>query len=189
MAAEKLRDEIKVLQVSVRDLFKWKLVLTGSVTALGLGFTGSAIPDAYLSIGAVPLIVAYCDLLIRDCDLRIAVIATYLRTEQDNEYGKYENFSHLDEIVKIRWWDLSHTAIKLSSCAACAFVLSLSVFQARLKIPSADFSWVILVVTSIVGIFVVNWTQRTYDKKYDALWQVTKQKSRTPSRAKAIDSQ
>lgn len=186
MAAEKLRDEIKVLQVSIRDLFKWKLVLTGSVTALGLGFTGSSIPNAYLSIGAVPLIVAYCDLLIRDCDLRIGVIATYLRTEQDNDYGKYENFLHLDEIVKIKWWALSHTAIKLSSYAACIFVLSLAIFQARLKIPSEDFSWVVLVVTSVVGIFVVNWTQQTYDKKYDALWQVSKRQSRTPSQSKSI---
>ncbi len=186
-AAEKLRDEIKILQVSIRDLFKWKLVLTGSVTALSLGFTGSSIPYSYLSIAAVPLIVAYCDLLIRDCDLRIAVIATYLRIEQDNDYGRYENFLHLDEIVKIRWWDLSHTAIKLSSYLACAFVLGLAMVHARIGTPSEDLSWIALVVTSILGIFAVSWIQRTYDKKYDALWKVSKHRAIKLSRSKASE--
>lgn len=179
-STEKLRDNINALQGSLRDISKWKIVLTGSVAALGLGLTGSATPNAYLSIGAIPFIVVYCDLLICDCDLRTGVISTYLRTDKDSEYSRYENFLRSEEIKRIRWWDFSHIATQLSSYIACIFVLSIAIAHAILKFSNDGPYWIFLVIISILGIIVVNWIQRTYNKKYYELFNLQKQRILNP---------
>ncbi|MEM9949814.1 MAG: hypothetical protein AAF810_27590 [Cyanobacteria bacterium P01_D01_bin.36] len=171
--AEKLRDEIQALQISLRDLFKWKLVLTGTVTAIGLGLTGSAAPSAYLSLGAVPLIVTYCDLLMRDYELRIRTIALYLSIEEDSAYSRYENFLHLREITRIEWWIFGDMAIQLSSLIACILVLCVAAFHINFQAPFKESSWVLLVITSVVGIAMVSWIQQAYQRKSDELWRLS----------------
>ncbi len=169
-AVEKLRDEMRDLKVSIRDLLKWKLVLTGGVTAVGLGFTGSSTPNAYLAIGAVPLITAYCDLLIRDYELRVAIQAAYLRSNGDSEYSKYEAFLEKQAIKDTEWWVLRRAAMLLSSLIICVSIGCVAAFQWDSQ-SSIGLLWRLPIVTAFVGSIAVIRIQLLYAAKRQSILQ------------------
>jgi hypothetical protein len=73
-----LRAEI-VESIKIRaDFLKWKLVLIAALGAAALGFTGNnhTIPEL---LGFIPFVCAYVDILCTHTDLRIFVIAKFLR--------------------------------------------------------------------------------------------------------------
>ena len=152
---EKLRDEMRDLKVAIRDLLKWKLVLTGSVTAIGLGLTGPSNPNAYLAVSAVPLIAAYCDLLIRDYELRVAIQAAYLRTNGDSEYSRYEIFLEEPVIRDTAWWTLRRNGMLLSSLIICAFIAFIGGLQQSFQHSSLSFFRMLPLATAFVGTVAV----------------------------------
>lgn len=171
-AVEKLRDEMRDLKVSIRDLLKWKVVLTGSVTAIGLGFTGPSTPNAYLAMSAAPLIAAYCDLLIRDYELRVAIQAAYLRSNGDSEYSKYETFLEEQNIKDTEWWILRRNAILLSSLIICTFIggIAASQFEAQSFTTSP---WSLPILTALVGAVAVILVQVRYADKRQRILQAS----------------
>ena len=171
-AVEKLRDEMRDLKVSIRDLLKWKLVLTGSVTAAGLGFTGQSTPNAYLAISTTPLIAAYCDLLIRDYELRVAIQAAYLRSNGDSEYSKYEAFLEEQSIKDTEWWILRRDAMLLSSLATCIFVGGVAASQWWSQ-SSTTSLWSLPILTAFVGAVAVILVQVRYAAKRQRILQAS----------------
>ena len=91
-AEEKLRDEIVALQSSQRDLLKWKLILIGSVSAVGLGLPRYGDPNFKFVLCIIPFLAAYCDLLCRDYDIRIALIGFFLAKSGADVFSKYEEY-------------------------------------------------------------------------------------------------
>ncbi len=174
VAVEKLRDEMRDLKVAIRDLLKWKLVLTGSVTAVGLGLTGPSNPNAYLAISAVPLIAAYCDLLIRDHELRVAIQAAYIRTNGDSEYSKYEIFLEEQEIKDTAWWTLRRNGMLLSSLIVCVFIALIGGFQQGFQDSSLGLFRLLPLVTAFVGTVAVIFIQILYAAKRQSISKATK---------------
>ena len=169
---EKLRDEMRDLKVSIRDLLKWKVVLTGSVTAIGLGFTGPNTPNAYLAMSAAPLITAYCDVLIRDYELRVAIQAAYLRSNGDSEYSKYEAFLEKQNIKDTEWWILRRDAMLWSSLLICIFIGGFAALQcdAQSFITSP---WIFPISTALVGAVAVMSVQFRYAAKRQKILQAS----------------
>ncbi|MEO0790661.1 MAG: hypothetical protein AAFY36_18495, partial [Bacteroidota bacterium] len=157
-AVEKLMDEMRDLKVSIRDSLKWKVVLTGSVTAIGLGFTGPSTPNAYLAMSAAPLIAAYCDVLIRDYELRVAIQAAYLRNNGDSEHSKYETFLEEQNIKDTEWWILRRDAIMLSSLFVCIFIGGFAAWQCDAQSFTTS-PWIVPILTALVGAVVVTLVQ------------------------------
>lgn len=171
-AVDKLKDEMRDLKVSIRDLLKWKLILTGGVTAAGLGFTGSSTPNAYLAISAVPLIATYCDLLIRDYELRVAIQAAYLRLHGDNEYSKYEAFLEEQVIKDTGWWMLRRAAVLLSSLVICVSIGCVSALQWDSQ-SSINLLWRLPIATAFVGFVAVIRIQVLYAAKRQSILQAS----------------
>ena len=154
-AIEKLRDEIRDLKVAIRDILKWKLVLTGSVTATGLGLTSPSNPNAYLAVSAVPLIAAYCDLLIRDYELRVAIQAAYFRTNGDSGYSRYEIFLEEPVIRGTAWWTLRRNGMLLSSLLMCGFIACMGSFPQGSQHSSLGLFRMLPIATAFVGAIAV----------------------------------
>lgn len=85
MDAKDLRTEIIECQKSKVDLLKWKLILTAGLGAAGLGAAGRGLGQAGSGMpllwALVPLVCAYVDIVCYHNDLRIMVIAQFLRSD------------------------------------------------------------------------------------------------------------
>ena len=126
---EKLRDELIGMQAAQADIQKWKIIGIGAVFAVGLGFSHSTAGDTSFALFAIPFISVYADLLARDYDLRISVIASFLRSG-DDAIASYERAVSRLGSRGIQWWVLGHTAIAVSSVLSnAAVILLVSVFQ------------------------------------------------------------
>jgi len=97
---DQLREEILQAERTRSDLLKWKLGLTGTIGALGLGFSGSsAVRNAELVLVVIPLVCVYVDLLSLHLTLRILVIGTFMRLAKaqaasgDDLVNRYEAFA------------------------------------------------------------------------------------------------
>lgn len=74
-----LRDEVIASQVARNGYLKWKIVLIAALGAVGLGIyrnTGHTFPAI---LGFIPLVCAYVDALCIHNDIRMLIIAKYLR--------------------------------------------------------------------------------------------------------------
>ena len=76
---EKMRDELLAFQAAQRDILRWKLIAVGAVGAAGLGLAPEHRASALLIASLLPLIALFCDVVYRDSDLRVAMIASFLR--------------------------------------------------------------------------------------------------------------
>ncbi len=97
---EKLRDEIIESQKIRADLIKWKLILTAVLGAAGLGLEKGNMEDTALLLCLIPFVCIYVDLAARHQNLRIFVIAKFIREEKkhtskdDSWMVRYEELVH-----------------------------------------------------------------------------------------------
>jgi hypothetical protein len=85
-----LRGEIVESQKARIDLLKWKIILIAALGALGLGVgkdAGTGFPSL---LGLIPLVCAYVDVVCVHNDLRILVIAAFIRSGSDPDAKRYE---------------------------------------------------------------------------------------------------
>src|SRR5215468_7511337 len=74
-----LRSEIVESQKSRIDLFKWKILLIAALGAVAFGIGKDNATGIPVLLGFIPLLCAYVDILFVHNDLRILVIAAFLR--------------------------------------------------------------------------------------------------------------
>lgn len=121
-ATEMLRKELLGFQSAQAELLRWKLLAIGGAGAAALGAASASEPFRLLVLAVIPVVAVYCDLLSRDYDIRIALIATFLRS-RDQDYARYEEFLATPGIASSSPWFLHHAATLVSSLGACLLVL------------------------------------------------------------------
>jgi hypothetical protein len=164
---EKLRDELLAWQVGQRELHRWKLVAIGGVAALGLGLTSQQGKPQILVVCLAPFIAAYCDALLRDYDLRIALIAFFL-LGKTGSFSEYEQFIGAYPIGSSRWWLLSESASKVSSFGACALTVAAGVYGLWFGSFSrqAYFEFGAALASAAVGALLAIQIQRIFSSRY-----------------------
>ena len=169
MSDETLREELLSWQAGQRELHRWKLIALGGVAALALGLTNEAGRPQLLVLCLVPFIAAYCDVLSRDYDLRIALIASYLFT-RSGVFADYERFIQHPAVTSSRWWHLGTSATMSSSLAACLLTV-LAALLGRSRDPEGT-AWADLVpilVSAVLGALLVIWVQRAFVERFFAI--------------------
>ncbi len=171
-----LRQEIMQAQATRIDLLKWKLALVSGLGAAGLGLqvSGGAVILANVGylLAMIPLVCAYVDLLLQHTNLRILVIARFLREQQDI----YEVFCH----VKRNIYVLEDWALKTSTRFLCLAVAAYGLAKILLMqgailemfgldpVPSAHalarqgVLGATLFISGTFGWWLSWWLQRTY---------------------------
>jgi len=149
-AEDKLRDELLALQASHRDLLKWKLLVVGSIFAIGFGFAGTVQEMSAIVLFAAPFVCIYCDLLCRDYDLRIALIATFLR-RHETPYSSYERFLATPEIAGTNCWTFRKYGIIGASVVVDVIVLGYSGILAFNVGVCGNFTWFLLAISAVAG--------------------------------------
>lgn len=87
---KELRNEIIEAQKMRADLIKWKLLLVSGLGGAGLGLQGKEPRDLELLLCLIPFVCAYVDAAARHLNLRIQVIAHFLRSSTDDASAAYE---------------------------------------------------------------------------------------------------
>ena len=85
---EKLPDEILESQKTRSSLLQWKLLLCSAIGTVAFGLTEHVSHSSIGLLGLIPLACAYVDLLCTNINLRIILIGTYFKREND----PYESF-------------------------------------------------------------------------------------------------
>ena len=169
MSEDKLREELLANQAFRRDLLKWKIILSGGALAIGLGFTSSTAPYAHLALCSVPLIVAYCDLLIRDADFRIAMKAFFLLNQTDDIFSQYEEFIESSPISRTKWWIFHNTAEIGSSTLLCGIVIAIGIYYGVFVDTDPRHSWIPLIASGLIGIIIVVWVHVSFMRKRNSM--------------------
>jgi hypothetical protein len=107
--AQELRNEIIESEKAGSDLLRSKLIFTGTLAAVALGFSGGGSTTQFpapLVLCGIPLVCVYVDLLCTHLWLRILVIGRYLRDQQkrehaDKEVPSYEEYANKDKVRKV----------------------------------------------------------------------------------------
>lgn len=175
---EKLRDEIMALHAAQRDLVRWKLIGVGVLASIALGLSSSAKPIG-MAICLVPFFVAYCDLLCREYDLRVAVISAFFRNnaqdQSEDVFVEYEQFIKSQDIGRLNLWIFGHASIVFSSSFACSLTLIVGSIIISTEIPS-DYSMCDVlnrlfpyITSAILGLVASIFIQREFNNKHDKL--------------------
>jgi hypothetical protein len=119
---DKLREEIIEAQKIRADLIKWKLVLVAGLGAAGLGLKGNYDDRMLLILSLIPFVCVYVDLLARHLNLRMHVIAEFIR-QYDNDvmHSKYEEFAKSKEGIGV--YSLETGALKYSTLFLSSLVM------------------------------------------------------------------
>ena len=152
-AAETLRNEILGFQKAQADLLRWKLIAVGATAATAFGVATAGQPSRLLVLAIVPLVAVYCDLLSRDYDIRIALIAAFLR-RQGGEYGAYEDFIREPGVAVARPWFLGSAATLMSSVMVCIFVIWVGIQPQLIAGDGVAGPVKTIVVVGVAGILV-----------------------------------
>ena len=153
-AAEMLRKEILGFQNAQAQLLRWKLIAIGATAAAAFGIATDDQPSRLLVLAIVPLIAVYCDLLSRDYDIRIALIAAFL-WRQGGEYASYENFLRAPGVILAGPWFLGNAATFMSSVMVCILVIWIGFQPQIIAGAHADTGRLnTLVVAGVAGILV-----------------------------------
>ena len=90
---DKLREEIIEAEKIRADLIKWKLILVAGLGAAGLGLNGNSRDDMTLLLCLIPFVCVYVDLVARHLNLRIHVIAEFMRGQKEEWTADYEKYA------------------------------------------------------------------------------------------------
>ena len=88
---EKLRDEMMAYEDARQQLARWKIVGLGALAAIGMRVESRLNQNMLLILSLIPLFAAYCVLINSEYEIRIALIAAFLR----NPVGLFEKSRRL----------------------------------------------------------------------------------------------
>ncbi len=180
---DKLREEIIEAEKARADLLRWKLVITAALGGVGLGLSGTSAATPLLLLG-VPLVCVYVDLLCNHMNLRIQLIAQYLRHHQQTVEGDaaiYEGYERyvlkMDDLKessraeqsKVRPWqsffqpkrsvfDLERWALAYSTLALS---IAVGIYGAWL-LGSSAVTGILLILFGLIGIVLSVVTDQSY---------------------------
>jgi len=149
-----LRDEVRDFHAAQADLTKWKFLLVGTLTAIGLGFVEHAPKGSVLALALVPLLALYADCLHVDYDMKIFLIAAYAKSTDADDYSEcrqYEAF--VEQLVGkgVWWWLVGWGANFGASLLVSLAVLIAGLLVADTQSPASNGpSAIALVSTSAV---------------------------------------
>jgi hypothetical protein len=121
-----LRNEVLEAEKARSDLLKWKLVLVAGLGAAGLGLNTGGQAHHLILVG-VPLVCVYVDLLCHHLNLRIQLIASFIRgcsEETISETGltlkRYELFvlAEGDKVFSLEPGALRYSSFLLAAAVA-----------------------------------------------------------------------
>src|SRR6266545_2298754 len=84
---ELLRQEVLEAEKARSDLLKWKSVLVAGLAAVALGLKDGGRPHRVILVG-VPLVCVYVELLCHHLNLRIQLIASFMRSCEKGELSE-----------------------------------------------------------------------------------------------------
>lgn len=196
------RHEIIETQKVRSDLLKWKLILCAVLGGIGLGLRGVGLrgmagtnsfssggldSHIYLTLCLIPPVCAYVDILCYHLNLRMFVIARFLKDPRrriirnfsnDNKKSindteaEYENFRLYEKICEEERdaFELESFALKASSIVL-SFILIILPFVVELDNQTPELDNIILVVSGFFGIIAAIWIESSYQKKLELLNQ------------------
>jgi hypothetical protein len=162
---ELLRHEILEAQKARSDLLKWKVVLVAALGTVGLGLNPGGHPHRLLLVG-VPFVCGYVDLLCHHLNLRIQLIASFIRecpeaniTETGLILKRYEDFvaGMGDRPFSLETWALRQSSLLLSAA------VSLYALSARSNEPSS--TTLALSLAGVFGIALTMGAHRVYQQR------------------------
>lgn len=177
---EKLRDELIEFEKIIAEFQKWKLIGIGAVFAAGLGLSESLHGNSPLALLAVPMLTVYADFLIRDYDIRLCLIARYMRP-RPGEFGEYERFLSTAP-TRGRHWVFGHLASAGSSILANGAVIWLACASGIVKSGGAPNVSSILVISAVIGIVLAILTYVVYISLVRRIFDKSKEPPRVAER-------
>lgn len=168
---EKLRDEILQAQAQRGELLKWKLFLVAGFGGAALGLGGERMPasDLRYLLFLVPLLCNYADVLCRHLNLRILVIARFLRGADHNGFRVYEQL-----VEKARAMDGSVDAFCMEDWAIEYSTRILSVLVGVYGAFAADRRlFTLLLAAAFCGLALSLWQRHEYKKRARKIGQIT----------------
>lgn len=177
-----LRMEIIETQKARSDLLKYKLIGVAVLAATGLGLqqsTPQAFMDVNYTLGIIPFVCVYVDLLCYHFNIRILVIGNYLRCHDD----KYEVFVHslTDKINALRTnehrrtlniFEIEDWALLWSSIALSLLVLIYAIYLMISQQSYLSTKPFVLLFLSISGIVLSAIIRRMYDSRSGELGRI-----------------
>jgi hypothetical protein len=164
----KLRDEILAFQAGQRDLMRWKLITIGGLAGVALGISTASTNSTGMVICLAPLVSVYCDLLCREYDLRIAIIAAFLR-KPGRPFAEYERF--IDSVGSTRWWRLKKTTLYGPTAAACVLTAVIGYLVAIRQTPVNSLTRNAALVAAAIGSLLLILVERWFNSKQQGIRQ------------------
>ena len=143
-----LRKEIIEAEKLRSEFLRWKLLLVAGLGAAGLGLTDSPLPQIVLAL--IPLVCVYVDLVARHMNLRILVIAAYLRAADFAPGDDGCHFREYEDLCKEKRhvFGFETVALSWSTIALSALTIYAGFAMEGLKKPAVT----VLVCAGIVGL-------------------------------------
>lgn len=162
----KLRDEILQAQRQRGQLLKWKLLLVAGLGGAALGLGGETQTSRFhFLLFLVPLFCSYADILCRHLNLRILVIARYLRSAGPAEWRAYEEFAA--KAREVDAYRMEDWALEYSTRVLCVLIGLFGVCAAEPPI-----SWLLL-AAAIFGLALSAIEGRAYRRRADGIAELT----------------
>jgi hypothetical protein len=179
-----LRAELIEAQKARNDLMKWKLLTVAGIGGAALGFSDKGPSNAHFALAILPLACAYVDLLCRNLSLRTKAIGLFVEHGEHEiaplrAYEKFYRDIH-DSVwnrLSLESWALRWSTVFISLAIVPVGILTGRSGWTPLSWPSGLFY-----VSSIAGLAVALWIERTYRKYMQGAI------SRTDARAASIRS-
>jgi len=161
---DKLRDEIVEAQKIRADLIKWKLILVAAIGSAGLGLKGNPNDDIKLLLCLIPFVCVYVDIAARHLNLRMHVIAEFMRRQTragETEscwnvyYEEYAKTMHEKGVFALETGVLRYSTI----------FLSILVITAAFYGPVSAKSLALFGLSGLFGIVVAVRLESIYEKK------------------------
>ena len=158
---EKLPDEILESQKTRSSLLQWKLLLCSTIGTVAFGLTEHVSNSNIGLLGLIPLACAYVDLLCTNINLRIILIGTYFKTEND----PYESFVGPFRVV----FSLEDWALYGSTYVITGLVIIVALANLILMFSESPFNKLMcwecggILLSSLIALILTQWTFKSYN--------------------------
>ena len=158
---EKLPDEILESQKTRSSLLQWKLLLCSTIGTVAFGLTEHVSNSNIGLLGLIPLACAYVDLLCTNINLRIILIGTYFKREND----PYESFVGPFRVV----FSLEDWALYGSTYVITGLVIIVALANLILMFSESPFNKLMcwecggILLSSLIALILTQWTFKSYN--------------------------
>ena len=158
---EKLPDEILESQKTRSSLLQWKLLLCSAIGTIAFGLTEHVSNSSIGLLGLIPLACAYVDLLCTNINLRIILIGTYFKREND----PYESFVGPFRVV----FSLEDWALYGSTYVITGLVIIVALANLILMFSESPLNKLMcwecggILLSSLIALILTQWTFKSYN--------------------------